>query len=433
MCINDIPFVIPRQLNECRQETSPEFERAKLIIRRMDEYLVSPEDHSEAKRQRHEITSVGLRALAAAANTIQKVSFREVLSIDETLPVAARRLSEEHSSVDNLLRQSEKIDPITDFQEAHDFIEFDAALDQHRKELAKKDPCKPSDMLYLKFCLMLELQRDENESCLRILLHDIIFKFHLSDFRLRCEIHVRKPIEHELVLEKTVHESHLTTNYSAQLKLWAADWIVQQDVELYIVMKIESLSINKYIGSKFWDMAHLHVKNVPHGSSRIFLREITPVCRPYKILSRGINVGQVEIEATYWLTKHELSINIIKISHSQAERFLRAPETYVEIVFQGPFDIFDIQRTKVAERSLNPIFNEEFLFQIPEKTAVSDVTVDLIFVEKSNLYHNPAILGVLTLSKHTDWFPVRKFWADVEENPNVKLKDSFLFEGNVDE
>jgi hypothetical protein len=108
-------------------------------------------------------------------------------------------------------------------------------------------------------------------------------------------------------------------------------------------------------------------------------------------------------------------------------------ETYVEVIFQGPFDIYDIKRTKVADRSLNPIFNEEFFFQIPEKTAVSDVTVDLIFLEKLTLYHHPAILGVLTLSKHTDWFPVRKFWADVEENPNIKLKNSFLFEGNVDD
>ncbi len=132
---------------------------------------------------------------------------------------------------------------------------------------------------------MLELQRDEYESCLRIFLHDIIFKFHLSDFRLRCEIHVRKPIEDELVLEKIIHDSHLTADYSAQFILWSGDWIVQQDVELYIVMKIESLSINKYIGSKFWDMVHLHIKNIPHGASKIFLREVTPVSRPYKIVS----------------------------------------------------------------------------------------------------------------------------------------------------
>ncbi|CAF0932270.1 unnamed protein product [Adineta ricciae] len=433
MCIDDIPFVIPRQLNECNQEPSPDFERARLLIRRMDEYLVSPEDHDEAKRQRHEDTSFGLRALAAAANAIQKVSFREVLSVDETLPIAARRLSEEHSSVDNLLRQSEKIDPITNFQEVHDFIEFNEALVQHRKDLLTKEAHRPSDMLYLKFCLMLEIQRDENESCLRILLHDIIFKFHLYDFRLRCEIHVRKPIENELVIEKHVHDSDLKTDYSAQLVLWAADWIAQQEVELYIVMKIETLSMNKYIGAKFWDMAHLHVKNVPHGASRIFLREIIPVSRPHKILSRGINVGQVEIEAVYSPDKHQLTIHIIRVSHSQAEKLLREPETYVEVIFQGPFDIFDIKRTKFAERSLNPIFNEEFLFQIPEKTAISDVTVDLLFLEKVTLSHNPAILGVVTLSKHTDWFPVRKFWADLEENPNVKLKNSFLFEGNVDE
>ncbi|CAF0731079.1 unnamed protein product [Rotaria sp. Silwood1] len=433
MCINDIPFVIPRRLEDIRQETTTDFERAKLIIRRMDEYLVSPEDLDEAKRQRHIDTSLGLSALAEAANKIQKVSFREVLSIDETLPLASRCLSEKDSSVDNILRKEEKTDPITDFQEAHDLIEFDEAIEEHRKNLLKKEPNKLSDMIYLKFCLMLQLQRDETESCLRIFLHDIIFKFHLTGFRLRCEIHVKKPIEHDLVLEKVLNESHLSTNYSAELIFWSADWIIQQEVELYIVMKVESLSIDKYMGSKFWDVAHLHVKNVPHGASRVFLRELTPVSRPHKIRSRGFNVGQVKIEAAYWPDKSQLSINIVKVSHSQAERLLRAPETCVEVIFQGPFDIYDIKRTKIADRSLNPTFNEEFFFQMPEKTAVSDITVDLVFLEKLSLTHHPCVLGVLTLSKHTDWEPVRRFWTDVEENPNIKWKNSFLFEGNVDE
>jgi hypothetical protein len=287
MCINDIPFIIPRQLKDVREEstTTTDFERAKLIIRRMDEYLTSPEDQNEAKRQRHEDTSLGLLALAAAANTIRKVAFREVLSVDETLPAAASHSTEEKLTVDTVLRQSEKIDPITDFQEAHDLVEFDEALVQHRSELSKKEVNKLSDMLYLKFCLMIELQRDENESCLRILLHDIIFKFHLAEFRLRCEIHVRKPIEDELILDKTLHDSHLKTNYSAEFIIWLGDWIAQQDVDLYIVMKIDSLSINKYMGPRFWDMAHLHVKNVPHGASKIYLRELTPVSRPHKIVS----------------------------------------------------------------------------------------------------------------------------------------------------
>jgi hypothetical protein len=52
-------------------------------------------------------------------------------------------------------------------------------------------------------------------------------------------------------------------------------------------------------------------------------------------------------------------------------------------------------------------------------------------LEKSSLHHHPVVLGVLTLSKHTDWYPVRKFWIDVEENPNIRLKDRFLFEGNI--
>ena len=470
LCVDEIPFIIPRQLKDVHEHPSADFERIRLMIRRMDEYLLSPEDHSEAKRKRHQDTSVGLQALVAATNKIEKVAFREILSVDETLPAGSRRTSGESTSVDSLLRQSEKVDPITDFREAHDFIEFDVELAKHRKDLSKKQATKPSDMLYLKLCLILELQRDESESCLRILLHDIIFKFHLMDFRLRCEIHVRKPIENELVLEKIVHGSHLDSNYSAQFILYSGDWIVQQEVELYVVMKVESLSINKYIGPKFWDMAHLHVKNVPHGASRIFLRELTPVSRPHKIvssdgdvdrtlerlslselqLSRGINVGQVEIEASFSSTQNQLLIHIVKVSHSQAERLLRAPgtvrmigllltlngclslETYVEVIFQGPFDIYDIQRTKVADRSLNPKFDEEFLFDIPAKAALSDFTVDLIFLEKSSL-HQPAVLGVLTLSKHTDWFPVRKFWADLEENPEIKLKNSFLFEGNVED
>ena len=87
----------------------------------------------------------------------------------------------------------------------------------------------------------------------------------------------------------------------------------------------------------------------------------------------------------------------------------------------------------MADRSLNPKFDEEFIFHIPDKTAASDITIDLVFIEKSSLHHHPVVLGVLTLSKHTDWFPVRKFWALLEEIPNIRHKDRFLFEGNVDE
>lgn len=43
-------------------------------------------------------------------------------------------------------------------------------------------------------------------------------------------------------------------------------------------------------------------------------------------------MGQVELEATHWSTKRQLSINILKISHSQAERLLRAPGTCIDLV-----------------------------------------------------------------------------------------------------
>jgi len=289
MCVTDIPFIIPRQIEDVQKQFRPNFERTKLIILRMDEYLVSSKDQTKTKRRNHQDASFALRALAEAANSIQRLAFREFVTIDETLPIIERNLieeeEEENSLIDKLFRQKEKIDPITDFQQAQHLVEFDQALTKHRIDILSAPTNKPSDMIYLKFCLVFEIQRDEYESCLRIFLHDIIFKFHLSDFRLRCEIHVRKPIEHVLVVEKVVHDSHLNANYSAEFILWSGDWIVQQEVEFYVVMKVESLSMNKYITSKFWDMAHLHVKDIPHGGSRIFLRELTPVCRLHKIVS----------------------------------------------------------------------------------------------------------------------------------------------------
>ncbi|CAF1362228.1 unnamed protein product, partial [Didymodactylos carnosus] len=145
--------------------------------------------------------------------------------------------------------------------------------------------------------------------------------------------------------------------------------------------------------------------------------------------SRGYNVGQIEIEAVHWKEKSELAIKVIKITHSQAEKLLTTPETFVEVVFQDPFSIHDIKRTKLAERSFNPNFNEEFVFRLPAKTAISDITIDLLFIEQSPLQHNLTPIGILTLSKHTDWYPVRRFWAEVEQTPNVRHTDKFIFEG----
>ncbi|CAF4175658.1 unnamed protein product [Rotaria magnacalcarata] len=431
MCIADTSFIIPRQIEDVKKELRPNFERAKSIILRMDEYIVSSEEQNRIKQFYHHNISHGFHALAKAANKLKRFAFREVLSIDGILPIIRtdsneeeeeEEEEEENTSVNRLFRHKEKFDPIINFQVTYNLVEFEQALAKYHMDLLEKPVHRAYDMVYLKFCLILEIQRDEYESCLRLLLHDIIFKFHLSDFRLRCEVHVRKPIEHELVLEKSIHESYLTTNYSAEFILWPGDWIVQQEVELYVVIKIESLSTNKYISSKFWGMAHLHVKNIPHGASRIFLRELTPVSRSHKI---------VEIEAAYWPSRQQLSLTIVRVNHLQSERLLIAPETYIEIVFQSPFDIYETKRTKVADRSFNPRFDEEFIFQIPETITFSDTTTDLIFLEKSSLHHHPVVLGVLTLSKHTDWFPVRKFWTDVAENPGIKLKDRFLFEGSI--
>ena len=168
-------------------------------------------------------------------------------------------------------------------------------------------------------------------------------------------------------------------------------------------------------------------------------------------LSRSINVGQVEIEAGYWPEREKLSIHILKVSHSHTDRLLRSSgwtllcdiievenisssfflERYVEILFQSPFDIYDIKRAKIPERSSTPNLLDEIFFPIPDKLSVSDITIDLIFREKSSLHHHGIVLGVLTLSKHTDWYPVRKFWIDVQQNPNIRLKDRFLFEGNI--
>lgn len=296
MFVSDIPFVIPPRIDEIRRRARPDFERARLRILRMDEYLLSSEEKSRSRRRRHQDTSIGLRALAEVAFNMQKLAFREVLSVDETLPIIGRRFREEndnddddeHASVDRYFRQTKKNDPITEFHEEQDLLAFDRALTKHRVDIVDKPISRLSDMIYLKFCLMLEIQRDEHESCLRIILHDIIFKYHLAELHLRCELHVRKPIEREFVLERTIHQSHMQADYAMELVLWAGDWVAQQEVELYIVMKIESLSLNKFHHAKFCDMAHLHVKNVPHASTKIFLRELTPVSRPHRIVSSAL-------------------------------------------------------------------------------------------------------------------------------------------------
>lgn len=305
--IKEISFVIPRQIKDIRKQKNEYFERVRLTLLRMDEALVSSDSRSSKKRQHYLDNAIGIQALAEGALAIQRLAFREVLSVDETLPMIETNINEENFSMNVFFRQTEKIDPTLTFQQAADLNIFEELLTEHQLMMMNKPLIRPSEMNYLKFCLLLEIRRDEDESCLRIFLHEIIFKEHLVDFRLRCEIHLRKPIEDQLIIEKQIHESHLNDHYSAEFTLWSGDWIVQQEVECYIVIKVESLAMNKYISSKFFDMAHLHVKNVPHGASRIFLREMTPVARPLKIVSFESMVRYLNCINSYFIavTRHQ--------------------------------------------------------------------------------------------------------------------------------
>lgn len=250
----------------------------------MDEFLVSNDRKIIKKSQKQSENCIGLKALTEMALYIPHRAFLEILSIDEVLPIIRMNTIEEKTPSDDLIRRDEEVYPVVNFYQSQDRNGFTEMLLQHRNSFLEKPSRKPAEFIYQKLCLIFELQRDIEESCLRILLHDIIFKDHLGNFRFHCEIHLRKPVENELVLQRQIINSHLEQNYSAEFVLWSGDWISEQEVELYVVLKIESMINQKHIGMKFWDMAHLHVKNVPHGASKTFLRELTLVSRPHKIV-----------------------------------------------------------------------------------------------------------------------------------------------------
>ncbi|CAF4862358.1 unnamed protein product, partial [Rotaria magnacalcarata] len=67
MCITDTSFIIPRQIEDVKKELRPNFERAKSIILRMDEYIVSSEEQNRIKQFYHHNISHGFHALAKAA------------------------------------------------------------------------------------------------------------------------------------------------------------------------------------------------------------------------------------------------------------------------------------------------------------------------------------------------------------------------------
>ena len=150
--------------------------------------------------------------------------------------------------MNQLFWQTEKIDPITDFHPRQDLAAFDKALVQHRPTTINKPTTNQSLGTYLKFCLLLELiRRDGHESCLRIFLRDIIFRFHLAEFIIG-----------------------------------SSDWFVQQAVEFYIVIKIESM----WVGIDcFWTK-----------------------------LSHGVNVGQVDTEVMHWPARQQLSPRIVSFA-----------------------------------------------------------------------------------------------------------------------
>ncbi|CAF1121191.1 unnamed protein product, partial [Didymodactylos carnosus] len=287
--VNDnIPFAIPRSINDVRESMKSRLEKSLLSIKRNEEYINNTITHNDDHQQVD--TSVGLLALAQSA---QKIAFREILSVDES------RLSS--ITLENDTKQKEKYDPITDFSDAQDLIEFENVLTKHGEIYTVLPPRRPIDMLYMKFCCLFEISRDSNQNCLNIQLHDIIFKFQLTDFILHCGLHIHKPVEQELILERKIQGISKNTQWGMEMKFVSFDWIENQEVELYFILKVESLPTltKKFIkGTKFHDQCHLHVKNIPHESSKIFLREMIPVCRS-KMRSRGYNVGQIEFEAVH--------------------------------------------------------------------------------------------------------------------------------------
>jgi len=186
----------------------------------------------------------------------------------------------------------------------------------------------------------------------------------------------------------------------------------------FVVLSFDRYSRDDVIGEVMLDLEALDLSNSDNNPVPIS-REITP--RSYKLKSQGR--GEILVSLCYQPAANRITVVVLKARNLPKMDITGLSDPYVKIYLLYNDQRIAKKKTHVKKRTLNPVFNESFVFELPHlDEGLKNISLEFMLLDWDRVTKNE-VIGRLELGGEKCEGTALHHWNEVLASPRRQIAE----------
>jgi len=186
----------------------------------------------------------------------------------------------------------------------------------------------------------------------------------------------------------------------------------------FVVLSFDRYSRDDVIGEVMLELEHVDLKESEQNPVPIS-KEITP--RSFKLKSQGR--GEILVSLCYQPAANRITVVILKARNIPKMDITGLSDPYVKIYLLYNDQRIAKKKTHVKKRTLNPVFNESFVFELPHlEEGLKNISLEFMLLDWDRVTKNE-VVGRLDLGGEKCTGTALHHWNEVISSPRRQIAE----------
>lgn len=186
----------------------------------------------------------------------------------------------------------------------------------------------------------------------------------------------------------------------------------------FIILTFDRYSRDEIIGEVFFPLSTTDVTK-EENTNVTFQKDIQPRSLKTKFQGRG----ELLVSLCWQPAANRLTVVILKARNLPKMDVTGLADPYVKIYLLYKNQRIAKKKTHVKKRTLNPVFNESFVFEVPDgEEGLSNICLEFLLLDWDRVTKNE-VIGRLHMGTETDCESAKHHWTEVCKSPRRQMAD----------
>jgi len=186
----------------------------------------------------------------------------------------------------------------------------------------------------------------------------------------------------------------------------------------FVVLSFDRYSRDDVIGEVMLELEHIDLKESEQNPVPIS-KEITP--RSFKLKTQGR--GEILVSLCYQPAANRITVVVLKARNLPKMDITGLSDPYVKIYLLYNDQRIAKKKTHVKKRTLNPVFNESFVFELPHlEEGLKNISLEFMLLDWDRVTKNE-VIGKLDLGGEKCTGTALHHWNEVISSPRRQIAE----------